>query len=144
MVELGLYGYPLGVRPDAGYEGTQVKLEAGDVLIIGPDGLLARSGQAYQSTVVGVYSTQPGFLAGSGGESDDTSNMVPLAVMGVVPVKVSTENGSVLPGDFLTSSSIPGYAMRAGDAPPLGTIIGKALESLEEETGTIHMLVMMR
>lgn len=35
-------------------------------------------------------------------------------------------------------------AMRAGDDPPPGTIIGKALGSLEARQGTITMLVMLR
>jgi len=32
--------------------------------------------------------------------------------------------------------------MAAGETPPVGTVIGKALEPLEEGTGLIQMLVM--
>ena len=39
-------------------------LEPGDVLAVGTDGLLVRSTEAYQSTVMGVYSTRPGFVGG--------------------------------------------------------------------------------
>lgn len=118
-------------------------LEPGDVLVIGEDGLLTRCTAAYQPTVVGVYSTQPGFLGGSA-DGVDLTGQVPLAVIGVVPVKVSAENGSIRPGDLLVASSTPGYAMRAGDNPPAGTIIGKALAFLLEGTGVIKILVMLQ
>jgi hypothetical protein len=118
-------------------------LEPGDVLVIGPDGELARSTSPAQTAVVGVYSTQPGFIAGAGDESADISDLVPLAVMGVVPVKVTAENGPIQPGDLLTSSSTAGHAMRAGVDPMPGTIIGKALAPWKVGIGTIKMLVML-
>jgi hypothetical protein len=63
--------------------------------------------------------------------------------MGVVPVKATTENGPIKPGDLLTTSSTPGYAMRCAIPKECeGAIIGKALEPLEEGTGLIKMLVM--
>jgi M6 family metalloprotease-like protein len=66
-----------------------------------------------------------------------------LALMGVVPVKVTTENGPIQPGDLLISSSTPGYAMRCDEPKECeGAIIGKALEPLKEGTGVIKMLVM--
>lgn len=72
-----------------------------------------------------------------------TENKPLLALMGVVPVKASTESGSIQPGDLLTTSSIPGYTMRCNDPRECeGAIIGKALEPLEEGTGIIKMLVM--
>jgi hypothetical protein len=124
-------------------------LEAGDVLAIGQDGSLVRSSQAYQSTVVGVHSTQPGFLGGAGDDPSINSGQalmgkVPLAVVGVVPVKVSAENGPIRPGDLLVASATPGYAMRAGENPPLGTVIGKALAGWESGVGVIQMLVTLQ
>jgi len=125
-------------------------LEPGDVLVINAEGKLARSNQVYQTSVAGVYSTNPGFL---GGMSDDSSlsGRIPLAVAGVVPVKVTVENGPIQPGDLLTTSSTPGYAMRADPVTvngitfyPGGTIIGKALEVLEDSTGVIRVLVMLQ
>ena len=119
-------------------------LEPGEVLVIGPDGLLEHSSQPYQTSVVGVYSTQPGFLAGAGDENADLSGQIPLAVMGVVPVKVTAENGPIHLGNLLSSSSTPGHAMRAGVDPEPGTIIGKTLEPWEMGSGVIQMLVMLR
>jgi hypothetical protein len=116
-------------------------LEAGDVLVIDEDGELARATQPYQISVAGVFSTDPAFVAGAAEDDEGMEGQVPLAVMGVVPVKVSAENGPVRPGDLLASSATPGHAMRAvQDALP-GTIIGKALQGLDEGTGVIKMLV---
>jgi len=118
-------------------------LEPGDVLVVGADGKLARSTQAYQPTVVGVYSTRPGFVGGQPVEGE-LEGHIPLAVVGVVPVKASAENGPICPGDLLVASATPGHAMKAGPNPPQGTVIGKALEGLEEGTGVIQMLVVLQ
>jgi len=76
---------------------------------------------------------------------------VPLALVGVVPVKVSAENGAIQPGDLLTTSTTPGHAMKAtpvdlGGIPIYrpGTIIGKALTPLTEGTGVITVLVTLQ
>lgn len=118
-------------------------LEAGDVLAIGLDGRLTRTTEAYQPTVVGVYSTQPGFVGGMPVEGEAVGR-IPLAVVGVVPVKVTVESGEIQPGDLLTSSAVPGHAMKAVPNAPQGTIIGKALEPLAEGTGVILMLVILQ
>jgi hypothetical protein len=73
----------------------------------------------------------------------DQAGYAPLAVVGVVPVKVSAENGAIQPGDLLTTSATPGHAMRA-DHFVGGAIIGKALGTLEKGTGIIQMLVMLQ
>ncbi|MBN2002003.1 MAG: hypothetical protein JXA21_01495 [Anaerolineae bacterium] len=117
-------------------------LTPGEVRVIGLDGELTRSTQAYQRTIVGVYSTQPGFVGGASMDGD-TAGRIPLAVVGVAPVKVSAENGPISPGDMLVASAMPGHAMRADDASN-GSVIGKALEGLNEDTGVILMLVMLQ
>jgi hypothetical protein len=110
---------------------THDDLEPGDVLVIAQDGKLTRSTQSYQSTVIGVYSTKPGFLGGTN-NGVDLAGSVPLAIAGIVPVKVSVENGSIYPGDLLTTSGTPGHAMLCNDRLAcVGAIIGKALEPLE-------------
>jgi hypothetical protein len=106
------------------------------------DGKLTLSTQSFQASVVGVYSTKPGFVGGAANGGDQTGK-VPLAITGIVPVKVNAENGAIHPGDLLVASATPGYAMRAGDNPPNGTVLGKALGSLESGTGVIQVLVML-
>jgi len=117
-------------------------LEPGDVLVVGSNGQLLRSSSTYDASVVGVYSTRPGFIGGSDEEMENPGK-VPLAIVGIVPVKASAENGPIAPGDLLTTSSTPGHAMRA-DHFVGGTIIGKALEPLEEGTSVIQMLVTLQ
>ena len=118
-------------------------LEPGDVLVVGKDGQLTRCSTAYQPSVVGVYSTSPGFVGG-GGDDANLTGKVPLAVIGVVPVKASAENGAIQPGDLLVASATPGHAMKAGANPAVGTVIGKALASLKSGTGVIQILVMLQ
>jgi hypothetical protein len=70
-------------------------------------------------------------------------NEIPMAVVGIVPCKVSAENGPVHPGDLLVTSGTPGHAMR-DEAPAVGTVLGKALEALDSGTGTIRVLVTLQ
>ena len=66
-----------------------------------------------------------------------------MALMGRVPVKATTENGPIRPGDLLVSSSTPGHVMRCADPQRCqGALIGKALEPLHTDEGTIEMLLM--
>ncbi|MGV8040451.1 MAG: hypothetical protein AB2L07_10350 [Thermoanaerobaculaceae bacterium] len=118
-------------------------LEPGDVLAIDVDGKLMRSVEAYQASVLGVHSTKPAFLGGSATEGDH-DHLAPVAMVGVVPVKASAENGPIRPGDLLVASSTPGHAMRAGTRAPNGCVIGKALGRLEAGTGLITMAVILQ
>jgi len=71
-----------------------------------------------------------------------TQDSALLALIGIVPVKVTNENGPIQPGDLLVTSSTPGHAMRWD--PDVGSpcnLVGKALEPLEEETGIILVLL---
>ncbi len=67
----------------------------------------------------------------------------PVAMSGIVRCKVDAGYGAVAVGDLLTTSPTPGHAMRAEAATP-GTILGKALQSLDHGTGTLRVLVMLR
>jgi hypothetical protein len=93
--------------------------------------------------VAGVYSTQPAFRGGAS-DGEDLAGKVPLAVVGVVPVKASAEAGAIRPGDRLVASATPGHAMRAGQDAPNGTVIGKALSALDAGTGVVKMLAVLQ
>jgi hypothetical protein len=84
-----------------------------------------------------VISASPGVLLGA--EKD--SAKAPVAISGIVKCKVDANQGAIRIGDLLTTSSTQGYAMRSDQATP-GTIIGKALESLDSGTGLIEILIM--
>ncbi len=135
-------------------------VEAGDVMVIDPLGerAIRKSSEARSTLVAGIYSTQPGFL-GSERAWDEPSgddiktwtrkdlaerfDEIPMAVVGIVPCKVSAENGAIQPGDLLVTATIPGHAMREDD-PKNGTILGKALGSLGAGTGVIKVLVTLQ
>ncbi len=70
-------------------------------------------------------------------------NEIPMAMVGIVPCKVSAENGPIRPGDLLVTSATPGHAMRDED-PRVGTVLGKALEALDAGTGSIRVLVTLQ
>lgn len=124
--------------------------EPGDVLVISlaQPGAVEKCYQAYDGLVVGVYSTRPGFLgADKNGATEVAADEVPVAVLGIVPVKVSAENGAIQPGDLLTTSSTPGYAMRCkGLERCFGRTLGKALEELApgQDSGVIKALLSLQ
>jgi hypothetical protein len=118
-------------------------LEPGDVLAVAPDGSLGKSSEPYQTSVAGVFSTKPGFLGGAG-DGEDLAGKVPLALVGIVPVKASAENGPIRPGDRLVASATPGHAMRCTKQAAVGTVIGKALSALDDGTGVVRMLVLLQ
>ncbi len=126
-------------------QGDEDAYEVGDVLVISPDvdRAVELSTQPFSTAVIGVYSTNPAVLAGAP-DSDDPLKGIPVAIVGIVPCKVSAENGAIQRGDLLVTSSTPGHAMRAGENPPQGTVLGKALQPLEEGTGVILILVTLQ
>jgi hypothetical protein len=70
---------------------------------------------------------------------------VPLAVIGIVPCKVTAENGAIDRGDLLVTSSRPGYAMKGTDRSRLvGAVVGKALQPLPAGTGMIEVLITLQ
>jgi hypothetical protein len=62
----------------------------------------------------------------------------------VLPCKVDASFGAIAPNDLLVASPTAGHAMRAGENPAQGTVVGKALEPMEAGTGIIRVLVMSR
>jgi hypothetical protein len=128
---------------------------------------------ARSTLVAGIYSSKPGFVgserdwdrragmsaSNASPATGDPANVetatytmtdmaaefseIPMAVVGIVPCKVSAENGAVRPGDLLVTSATPGHAMR-DDNPKTGTVLGKALGSLNAGTGLIKVLVTLQ
>jgi len=122
------------------YYTTDPTMDAADV-VVGDSSLTAgikKASVPYDSQLIGVISTKPAITL------DDYSGVgqgwaKPVALAGRIPVKVSTINGPISTGDSLTSSTIPGVAMKATKA---GAIIGQALESYDgEAVGKVMMFV---
>jgi hypothetical protein len=129
-------------------KGDRARYAPGDVLVI--DSLGERrvllSETPYSTLIAGVYSTRPGVVASERRVDDPLfSTEVPLAIVGIVPCKVTAENGSIAAGDLLVSSSTPGRAMKGTDrARMLGAVVGKALEPLRQGSGVIQVLVTLQ
>jgi hypothetical protein len=118
----------------------------GTVLVIDADdpGKLAISEQAYDPKVAGVVSGANGLDSAVrvGGDQFDYD----VALAGRVYCNVDASYGEVSPGDLLTTSPTPGYAMVVKDySKAQGAILGKAMEELEEgEQGQILVLVTLQ
>jgi hypothetical protein len=91
-------------------------------------------------------SEQPGIALG-----EQADNKVLVATTGRVRIKVDASRSPIHIGDLLVTSDIPGVAMKS---EPVnlggvqihrpGTLIGKALESLEKGTGEISVLLSLQ
>jgi len=126
--------------------GDRKKYEPGDVLVIDPDvpEKFLKSAEPYAETVAGVYSTKPGTV-GRRQTTPKSQDEIPMAIVGIVPVKVSAENGPIHAGNLLVTSSRLGYAMKGTDRGRLvGAVIGKAMGNLDSGTGVIEVLVTLQ
>jgi hypothetical protein len=126
--------------------GDRTKYEPGDVLVIDPNvpGKFLKANEPYSTLVAGIYSTKPGTV-GRRQLTPKSPDEVPMAMMGIVPTKVTTENGPIKVGDLLVASSTPGRAMKGTDRSLLtGAVLGKALGNLGSGTGVIEVLVTLQ
>jgi hypothetical protein len=142
-------GVDLPTADVAEYMPVTEDVAPGTVLVIGEDGKLQPSTTAYDTRVAGIVSTEPGVSLGTkeGGNPGEEI----IAVAGRVPCKVDATHTPIHAGDLLTTSDNPGYAMKAVPDVinghkyyPDGTILGKAMGSLDSGTGTIEVLVTLQ
>jgi hypothetical protein len=79
------------------------------------------------------------------GHDPARTNTRPLAMMGTVYCMVDASDTPIAVGDMLTTSAIPGHAMKAVDqARAFGAVIGKALRPLQSGQGLVPMLVALQ
>jgi len=151
---------------------SNANTEPADVVIADPSKKesVIKSTAAYQTSVVGVVSTKPHMVMGTELVEDPVTrkpiqgvNATRLALAGRVPVRVTDENGPIVPGDMLTSSSTPGHAMKwslldvskatgfeelksmlAENERRRNAIIGKAVEGHTGGTGKIMVLISLQ
>jgi len=99
-----------------------------------PGDMVETTTTAYDTSLTGVISTDPGVLIGTTSTDNPPagSKSYPIALTGRVPVLVTDENGPVEVGDYLTSSAtMPGFAMKATHT---GITIGQALAPFDGTT----------
>ena len=120
------------------------KLQPGEVISLDLDrtNSVSRSQRAYDRTVLGVVSGAGGIRHGMELTQEGVlDGEVPVAIAGRVKVKIT---GNIVPGDLLTTSDKPGYAMKAKNRRKRdGAVIGKALGYPDAE-GLVLMLVLAR
>jgi len=123
-------------------------LSAGTVVVLDASigNAVMASSSAYDTTVAGVVSAQPGIILGEAGSAREQ-----IATTGRVKVKVDATAAPIRVGDLLVTSSRPGYAMKSipVDVSGIamhrpGTILGKALEALPSGEGEILVLLSLQ
>ncbi|RCV64288.1 hypothetical protein C5S53_09545 [Methanophagales archaeon] len=122
------------------------EIEPGTVMVLDQEDTLHQSTEAYDKKVVGVVSGAGDYKAGIVLDKKPAeTNRIPVALMGKVYCKVDAQYSPIEVGDLLTSSSTPGYAMKASDPlKTFGAVIGKALRSLREGKGMIPILAALQ
>lgn len=117
----------------------------GSIVVIDDEhpGGLRLSTAPYDRRVAGIVSGANGVDPGITLESAQLARGEHyVALTGRVYALASAANGPIAPGDLLTTSSIPGHAMKATDprATP-GSVIGKAMSALDAGSGLVLVLV---
>ena len=84
---------------------------------------------------------KPGLILGDEGNAAVAGDQ-PIALTGQVWVHADASFGAITPGDLLTTSSTPGYAMKVtDDAKARFAVLGQALTELKAGRGWVQVLV---
>ena len=123
-------------------------LTAGTVVVLNTEknNEVMASHTAYDTSVAGVVSAQPGLILGVAGNAKEM-----VATTGRVKVRVDANIAPIKVGDLLVTSNRSGIAMKSEPVEISGikmhrpgTIIGKALEPLAKGEGEILVLLSMQ
>ncbi len=120
--------------------------DAGTVVVIRDEEILAPSDEAYDKKVAGVIagagSYRPAIILNRGHAAQEHR---PVSLIGRAYCKVDADYSAIEAGDLLTTSATPGHAMKASDPQrAFGAVIGKALRPLREGRGVIPILIAMQ
>jgi len=128
-----------------GFDSQTTEIEPGTLMVIDPEhpGQLMPSTTAYDSKVAGIVSGAGGVNAGIRmGQEGVMDGKHPIAMTGRVYVKCTVAGGKIKPGDLLTTSDLPGHAMKVSDRDRAGgATVGKAMSALDQDTGLVLVLV---
>lgn len=130
------------------FELSVENIAKGSVVVIDSDhpGKLKLSSRAYDTKVAGIVSgangINPGISLYQQGTLEGGQN---VALSGRVFVLADASSGIIEPGDLLTTSAIPGHAMKVSDhARSQGAILGKAMTALKDGQGLVLVLVTLQ
>ena len=122
-------------------------VEPGTVVVIDTDnpGKLRVSTRAYDATVAGIVSGAGGVGTGMimAHEGTLADGAHPIALTGRVYCKADASKDAIKPGDLLTTSDMPGHAMKVAERDRAhGAVLGKAMTPLaQDEQGLVLVLV---
>ena len=123
-------------------------IQPGSVVVIDElhPGQLQISSKPYDQRVAGVVSGAGGINPGlTLRQNDALEEGKNVALTGRVYVLADTENGTVEPGDLLTTASEPGHAMKVTEhTRARGAILGKAMSRLTSGQGLVLILVTLQ
>jgi hypothetical protein len=118
-------------------------ISPGDILMTSEEGksILEKSRLEYNKTVIGIVSGNPVIKINNSGSEE---KVYPIALGGKVYCKVDARVNPIHPGDLIVASSTPGCGMKGtiDSFEKIGTVLGKALDSLNEGIGIIPMFIM--
>jgi hypothetical protein len=112
---------------------ADAKYVAGTVLTFGGSYEVTLANESNDVRVAGIVSTNPAHVMNA---SLDAEHVAVVALTGRVPTSVV---GTVRKGDMMVSAG--NGAAQACATPAMGTVIGKALENFNGESGTIEIVV---
>jgi len=123
-------------------QATPGQLQTGDVVCLNSSSKAELcTGAASGDSLLGVVSTDPGFLGNNAIYNKNDPNATAIvSMMGQVPVHASAANGAIHAGDMLTVNPATGLAIKATSA---GQTIGQALGNLTSGNGTIQLYIHM-
>lgn len=123
---------------------SEEKVETGDLISL-KDGQYKKSGQRYDPSVVGVVDLNPAVVIES--QTVKSAGFVPIIPAGEVRLKFSNLLGDVKKGDYLTTSEIPGVAVKfepLQGVSPLGVALVDTNITNKDEIALIDVFLYRR
>ncbi|MBN2161016.1 MAG: carbohydrate-binding protein, partial [Spirochaetes bacterium] len=120
-------------------------ISPGDLLVVSEKGksVLSRSRNEYNRSVIGVVSGNPTVIINNSGNKQ---KVYPVALAGTALCKIDARKNPIRPGDTVVTAATPGCGM-AGTIDSfnkIGTVIGKALDYLEDGIEVIPIFITHR
>ena len=117
-------------------------ISPGDLLMASSLGnsVLSRSRGEYQKGVIGVVSGHPNLIINNSGKK---KKIYPVTLAGKVLCRVDARKKKILPGCLIVSSNTAGCGMKGeiDSFEKIGSVIGKALDKIEEGIGLIPIFL---
>lgn len=119
---------PEGIEVTSLYQIADPSAENGDIVITSPNGLI-RASTSFDPKMFGVMQDKPLVVY----QETQRTDSKPVTRSGVAQVNVTTVNGAIKYGDYITSSTDPGKGQKATES---GYVIGIALQDFPGDATT--------